>query len=106
LDCDIASFNIAVPALGTPLRETALKHGWLSDNTLEFDASDSFPVLETPDFSKEQAWEWRNRAIRQFYFRPSYWWKTAFSSRSLYQWKVLILNGAAVMKNIIKKGKN
>lgn len=106
LDCDIASFNIAVPALGTPLRETALKHGWLSENTLEFDASDSFPVLETPGFSKVQAWEWRNRAIKQFYFRPSYWLKTAFSSRSFYQWKVLILNGAAVMKNIIKKGKN
>jgi len=103
LDCDIASFNIAVPALGTPLRETALKHGWLSENTLEFDASDSFPVIETPEFSKEQAWQWRNRAIRQFYFRPSYWWKTAFSSRSFYQWKVLVLNGAAVVKNVFKK---
>jgi anaerobic magnesium-protoporphyrin IX monomethyl ester cyclase len=106
LDCDIASFNIAVPALGTPLRETALKQGWLTGNILEFDASDSFPVMETPTFSKQQAWKWRNRAVRKFYFRPSYWWKTAFSSRSFYQWKVLVLNGAAVVKNVFKKGKN
>jgi radical SAM superfamily enzyme YgiQ (UPF0313 family) len=105
LDSDIASFNVAVPALGTPLREQALKQGWLKNGTLEFDASDSYPVIETPVFSKEQAWAWRNRAVKKFYFRPSYLWKMAVSSRSAYEWKVLLLNGIAVLKSIFRKGK-
>lgn len=103
LDCDLASFNIAVPALGTPLRELALKRGWLSEETLEFDASDSFPTMETNQFSKEMAWEWRKRALKEFYFRPSYLWKMAKASRSSYQRKILVLNGLAVLKNIIKR---
>ncbi len=103
LGCDLASFNIAVPALGTPLRALALKRGWLGEDTLEFDASDSFPILETDQFSKEMAWEWRKRAIKEFYFRPSYLWKMATASHSFYQWKILILNGLAVFKNIIKR---
>jgi radical SAM superfamily enzyme YgiQ (UPF0313 family) len=106
LDCDIASFNIAVPALGTPLREAALKNGWLQEDVLEFDASDTYPTLETPEFSRRQAWEWRNRAVREFYFRPSYIWKMAASTRSLNQWKILVLNGWAVLKGSLAKGKS
>ncbi len=100
LDCDIASFNIAVPALGTPLRQESLKNGWLRNDGLEFDASVSYPVLETEEFSKEQAWQWRRRAIRKFYFRPAYIWRLMISSQSLYQWKVLVLNGFAVIRNM------
>ncbi len=106
IDCDIASFNIAVPALGTSLRKAALKHGWLKEEVMEFDASEAYPTLETPEFSRQQAWEWRNRAVREFYFRPSYLFKAAVSSKSLYQWKVLILNGWAVLKSSIKRGKS
>jgi len=100
LDCDIASFNVAVPALGTPLRETALKQGWLDESVLEFDSSGSFPVLETAQFSKRQAWEWRKKAVKKFYFRPSFIWKSATTARSLYQWKILILNGLAILKSL------
>lgn len=103
LNCDLASFNIAMPALGTPLREMALKSGWLQEDVLEFDASDSFPVLETPQFSKEQAWKWRNQAVKEFYFRPAYLWKMATSSYSAYQWKMLISNGLAVLKNVVRR---
>jgi len=102
LDCDLASFNVAVPALGTKLREMALRKSWLQEDIMEFDGSDSYPVLETAQFSKHQAWEWRKRAIREFYFRPSYLWKMAVASRSAYQWKVLVLNGLALLKDALK----
>lgn len=104
LDCDFASFNIAVPALGTPLREKAVKNGWLKDTVLEFDSSASFPVIETPEFSKEQAWRWRNRAMREFYFRPSRLWKMAAGSMSPYQWRILVRNGLAVARQAFGKG--
>ena len=103
LDCDIASFNIAVPVLGTKLREEALQEGLLSDEAMVFDSSDSYPVIETREFSKEQAWKWRKRAIRQFYFRPSYLWRTLMATRSLYQWKLLILNSLALVRRLFQK---
>ncbi len=106
LDCDIASFNIAVPVLGTPLREAALRRGYLEDEGLVFDSSDAYPVLETPWFSKEQAWKWRKRAIRAFYFRPRYLWRLATQARSLYQWKLLVLNGLALVRGLFSGGKS
>jgi radical SAM superfamily enzyme YgiQ (UPF0313 family) len=105
LDCDIASFNIAVPVVGTPLRERALNEGYMEDEGLVFDSSDAYPVLETPQFSKEQAWKWRKRAIRQFYFRPAYLFRLATQARSLYQWKLLVLNGFALIRRLILPGK-
>ena len=101
LDCDIASFNIAVPVLGTPLRERALIEGYMADEGMVFDSSDAYPVLETPQFSKEQAWKWRKRAIRQFYFRPRYLLRLATQARSLYQWKLLVFNGFALVRRLI-----
>ena len=104
LDCDFASFNIAVPPLGTPLREMALSQGWLKGEVMEFDSSESYPVMETDYFSKEDAWKWRRKAIISFYFRPSYILKRIFTSRSLYQWKIIILNGLSLLKKyLIKK---
>lgn len=105
LDCDIASFNIAIPAPGTPLREVAIAKGWLVDEGLVFDASDAYPTLETPLFSREQAWRWRNRAVRSFYLRPRYIWKAVSATRSWYQWKLLILNGMAVIRGIIRRNR-
>lgn len=105
LDCDIASFNIAVPVLGTPLREESLAKGYLKDGGMVFDSSDAYPVLETPQFSKEQAWTWRKRAIREFYFRPGYLWRLATQARSLYQWKLLLLNGFALVRRLVFGGK-
>ncbi len=105
LECDIASFNIAVPALGTPLREKSLQKGWMNDDSIELDSSSSFPILNTPWFSKEQAWYWQGRAVKEFYFRPSYIWKMATSSQSYYQWKVLLSNGFMVLRNFLLRGK-
>lgn len=101
LDCDIASFNIAVPVLGTPLRQESVAKGYLKDEGLVFDSSDAYPVLETPQFSKEQAWKWRKRAIREFYFRPGYLWRLATQARSFYQWKLLLLNGFALIRRLV-----
>lgn len=103
LDCDIASFNIAIPAPGTKLRESAIKNGYLAEDVLVFDASDSYPAIETPQFSKEQAWKWRKKAVREFYFRPSYLFKSAITARTLYQWKLLLLNGMALVRQVFFK---
>ena len=91
-----------MPVLGTPLREHALAQGYMADEGLVFDSSDAYPVLETPQFSKRQAWKWRKRAILSFYFRPAYLWRLATQARSLYQWKLLVLNGLALVRNLFR----
>ncbi len=103
LNCDIASFNIAIPAPGTKLRETAIAEGYLKDDGMVFDATDSYPAMETAQFSREQAWKWRKRAVKEFYFRPSYIWRTATTVRSWYQWKLLVLNGLALVRQVFLK---
>jgi len=101
LKCDLASFNIAVPPVGTKLRSMAVEKGWLKDEELEFDSSESYPVMETSTFSKEDAWKWRKKAVRSFYFRPGYLIKNIFTPRSSYEWRIVLNNGIALMEKYL-----
>jgi len=71
LDIDFASFAIATPDVGTPLRREALQKGWMRAEEDVFDSTD-YPVLETGTLSKEEVWKLKNQAVRNFYLRPSY----------------------------------
>ncbi|MDI6784746.1 MAG: radical SAM protein, partial [bacterium] len=66
LQPDFASFNIAVPRMGTKFRQEAIDHGWTSAAADVLDNSVAFPVLETPMMPKEKLWHLRNYAIRSF----------------------------------------
>jgi anaerobic magnesium-protoporphyrin IX monomethyl ester cyclase len=74
LDIDFASFAIATPDVGTPLRREALLKGWMRPEEDVFDSTD-FPVLETGTLTKEEVWKLRSQAVRKFYLRPSYLFK-------------------------------
>jgi radical SAM superfamily enzyme YgiQ (UPF0313 family) len=74
LNIDFASFAIATPDVGTPLRKEAIQKGWMRPEEDVFDSTD-YPVLETETLSKEAAWRLRSRAVREFYLRPSYLFK-------------------------------
>ncbi len=71
LDIDFASFAIATPDVGTPLRREALQKGWMQAEEDMFDSTE-YPVLETGTLTKEKVWKLRNLAVRKFYLRPSY----------------------------------
>lgn len=71
LKLDIASFAIATPDLGTPLRSEALERGWIPAGLDGWDSTE-FPILETGTLSREEIWALRKRAVRSFYLRPSY----------------------------------
>lgn len=85
LDPDYADFAVAAPYVGTPLREEAIEKGWI-DKKFEHDIfSDSaqYPIMETEKLSKEQMWKLKNKAVRKFFFRPSYIIKRALKTKSL-----------------------
>ncbi len=71
LDCDFVSFSLYVPDYGSRLRRELEGGGLVADNIFNFDRA-KFPFFRTERLSREQIWQLRNRAIREFYLRPAY----------------------------------
>ena len=72
IGCDYASFNVAVPRPGTTLRRRALENKTIEQNDVVFDHSGKTVFSLSKNISQEKLAQLRRRAVRQFYFRPSY----------------------------------
>jgi anaerobic magnesium-protoporphyrin IX monomethyl ester cyclase len=71
---DDVGYYIATPYPGTPMREEAIKNGWLK--VTDFDRYDTAtPIFETPLISSKQLKDMREKALQNFYIRPSYIFK-------------------------------
>lgn len=97
LDIDFASFAIATPDVGTPLRSEALQKGWMKAEEDVFDSTD-FPVLETGTLSKETVWKLRSQAVREFYLRPAYLFKMVRQIRNFRDVKVAASNALSLFR--------
>ncbi len=69
---DFASFNVAVPRMGTKFRETALAAGLAHAEDEIMDQSGREISLPTFALSKQEIGRLKRRAIREFYFNPRY----------------------------------
>ena len=106
LDCDFVAFNIASPRIGSDLREESKKKKWLrSDKLSKTDSSITYPIMETKELSRLQIWQLRNRAIREFYFRPKYLFKKIIQIRNLHQIKKWSVQGFILFKEILNKNR-
>jgi radical SAM superfamily enzyme YgiQ (UPF0313 family) len=97
LDIDFASFAIATPDVGTPLRREALQKGWMNAAQDVFDSTD-FPVLETGSLSKEVVWKLRSQAVREFYLRPTYLLKMVRQVRNFRDVRVAASNALSLFR--------
>jgi radical SAM superfamily enzyme YgiQ (UPF0313 family) len=97
LDIDFASFSIATPDVGTPLRREALLKGWMRAEEDVFDSTD-YPVVETGTLSKKDVWKLRNQAVREFYLRPSYLLKMVRKIRNFQDVKVAFSNALSLFR--------
>ena len=95
LDCDFASFTVLTPDIGSQLRQEAIAKGWLDQTARTFDST-SFPVFTAGDLSKEDIWKLRQKAVRDFYLRPSYLFKKLVGIRSLRDLTLLLNQGLAM----------
>jgi len=101
-----AQFAVAIPHPGSPLYGVCMEKGWLKFNSWEdFDACE--PMIETDTFTKKEIAEARNRAYREFYFRPRYMLDILWSTRSLSEWKRVIKSAGTILGrlSIFKKRK-
>lgn len=87
LDCDYASFNVPVPRFGTTFRAEAVAQGWTTDTFEPMCQAYTYPVMGTEELPREKIWRLRNKAIMDFYLRPSYIVKRLFRIRNFYQLK-------------------
>lgn len=72
VDPDFASFNVAVPRMGTGLRKKAIQLGLIRDELEIMDQSGSFVAMPSQVLSRTEIGRMRRDAVREFYLRPRY----------------------------------
>jgi radical SAM superfamily enzyme YgiQ (UPF0313 family) len=75
LECDFASFNIAVPRAGTGLREKAIRECLISPDLATMDQTGDHIAMPTRYLTRPEVKKIRNRAMINFYLRPGYLWR-------------------------------
>lgn len=101
LNCDYASFNFAVPRMGTELRKKALEKKLITEDNQTMDQSGSYITLNTSTLTREEIVKLRKKAYKSFYLRPRYLLKRLISIRSINQLKVQLKDGLKVIENTI-----
>ncbi len=99
LEPDFASFNIATPKVGTPLRAEAIEKGWTDAEVDTLDNSTAFPSMEIGTLSSQRVWELRNQAIREFHLRPQYLIRKTLGVRSIWELSRSIQNAMALLRS-------
>jgi anaerobic magnesium-protoporphyrin IX monomethyl ester cyclase len=102
IKCDYASFNVVTPVYGTSLRKRCIENNWLVGENEEFDSSNGYPVIETPYLSREKLWDLRNKAVKEYYFRPGFMLRKLLDVRSFKSLLNLIQNGFSLLGTIRK----
>ncbi len=67
-----ASFNVAVPRAGTPLRKEAIELNLANDSRFAMDQSGTEIAMDTKVLSRKEVLRYRRKAVFTFYFRWSY----------------------------------
>jgi radical SAM superfamily enzyme YgiQ (UPF0313 family) len=100
--CDFASFNVAVPRMGTPLRQHALERRLISPGLQVMDQSGSEVAMPTLTLSREQINAMHQRAVREFYFNLHYLLRRFRSLQSLDEARIQLRQGYGLLRNYLR----
>jgi len=106
LDCDFASFNIAVPRMGTLLRQIAIQEGLIRPDIMMMDQAGSTITMPSRHLTKARLGELRKQAIQSFYLRPGYLWKRLIRISTLYELREQLFEGWALLSSLWKIDEN
>lgn len=101
INCDYASFNIAVPRPGTELRQMAIKEGLIRKEQIEFDHSGRRVSMPSKYLSKGELISLKKKAVREFYLRPFYILKKLTIKKSFTELRECIREYAELLINNI-----
>lgn len=102
---DYVSFNVAVPRMGTPLRNRALRLGLIDDSHEIMDQSGSTNTMPTLTLTGSQVQLMKKRAIREFYgdirYLKSRLLKLARHG-SVSEFRIHLRQGASLFRNYLQ----
>ena len=101
LDPDFASFNVAVPRMGTPLRRTALELDLIGDDLEIMDQSRNDVAMPTLTLSRGEVAAMKQKAIGSFYLNLRYLRKRLKRTRSLKETKIQLSQGASLLRTYL-----
>jgi radical SAM superfamily enzyme YgiQ (UPF0313 family) len=96
LPLDFASFSVAVPRFGTPLRAQAREAG-LIDDLRVMDQSGETIAMATHTLTRDEVMDLKRKAIRTFYLRPSFLWRRLRDVGSLWELRAQVVEGMALL---------
>lgn len=100
LDCDFVSFNIAMPTVGTKIRQEAIERGYIINNSIEPITPSDF-IMMGDDLDKRQIIDLQKKAFKNFYFRPQYILKRISKFTTFTEIKNTIEEALYLIKNSI-----
>ena len=98
LDSNFISFYTATPLPGTKFFAYAMVNK-LVDGNMDFKSAYYAPVVKSHELSKERIFELHKQAVRRFYLRPKFIFKTILSLRSFVEFKNYFLAGINLLKH-------
>ena len=101
LNPDFASFNVAVPRMGTPLRRTALELDLIGDDLEIMDQSGNDVAMPTLTLSRGEVAAMKQKAIGSFYLNLRYLRKRLKRTRSLKETKIQLSQGASLLRTYL-----
>ncbi|HBE87519.1 MAG TPA: hypothetical protein DDW67_00045 [Elusimicrobia bacterium] len=99
INLDYASINVAVPRMGTPLREEAIAHGLVDGDFAVMDQSGAEVAMASRALSREEISKYRRRAVSIFYFNFRYILRRLARIRSFYDLTRQFKQAAALAAN-------
>jgi len=99
--CDYASFNVAVPRVGTLLRKEAQASGLIGADLVEMDQSGGTVVMGTAQMGIDEIKSMIDRAVLRFYLRPSYLLWRLSRIKSTYDLTSRLDGMFGILKNIL-----
>jgi len=100
IDCDFASFNVAVPRMGTTLRGEAIKDGLIAEDFEVMDQTGSSIAMPTKYLTREEIYDLKKKAVKAFYLRPSYLWRRLRSVTSFYELREQVSEGLSMLRGL------
>ncbi len=99
---DFVSFNVAVPRMGTPLRQKAVKNNLISSDFQIMDQSGREVAMPGFTLSREQIAAMRQRAVREFYMNANYLKRRLMGLRSLDDARIQLRQGVGLLRNYLR----
>jgi len=102
IKADFASFNVLVPRMNTKIREQSIQENRINQDVKIMDQSGNFAVMGSNLLTAEELMRLKDFANKSFYMRPSYILYRLYNTRTLYELKLLMMNGFALIRSILK----